>query len=356
MKVLLVCDRSGGHIFPAVAVAKKFREKSTKISQDLPGKETIAYEDEVSFFVTSQFLRDYLEKEGFLVYGRFFKRRNLIMEMFYRFFEAVILLFRLRPQKIIGFGGRDSFFLLLFGSLLFLDTAIYEPNLRFGKANRVLSFVVRKTFCGFAQPPLNKRIKVVGIPLRDNIKLIQKSQALKVLGFNDQPVIFCLGGSQGSHFLNTIFMKLLVGLQGEYQVIHLTGEREYFKIYEFYNKIERKSFVKDFHYAVEVLYSAADVVVCRAGASTLAELTYYTLPAVLIPHPAAGGHQRDNAFYFAKRGAAYLMLQEDFSFEEFKNTVEKILYDRRERDRLKQNLRSIKLGVNFEDFCHDTCF
>jgi UDP-N-acetylglucosamine--N-acetylmuramyl-(pentapeptide) pyrophosphoryl-undecaprenol N-acetylglucosamine transferase len=356
MRILFACDRSAGHIFPALTVAKNLRKESMKVSQGLAPEENISHTDEVSFFITSRFLRDHLEKEGFSVCGRHFKRRNLFVEMFYRFWEAIIIIFKLRPQKIIGFGGRDSFFLLLFGSLLFLDTAIYEPNLKFGKANKVLSFVVGKIFCGFPQLSFGKKIEVVGIPLRENIKLIPKSQALKILGFDDKPVIFCFGGSQGSHFLNTIFMRLLLELKGDYQAIHLTGEREYFKVCEFYNRIEKKSFVKDFYYAVEMLYSAADIAICRGGASTLAELTYYSLPAVIVPHPSAGSHQHANAFYLAKRGAAQVILEDGFSFEKFKNIVEKILYNETERKSLRQNLSSIKLGVAFENFCRNTCF
>lgn len=405
MRVLLVCDRSAGHIFPALSVGKSIKERSQNLPKSLDLKKNPSCQDEVYFFATSDFLRNYLENEGFLVYGRPFRRRNIILEAFYRFFEAINLLFKLRPQKVIGFGGRDSLFLLLFGSFLFLDTAIYEPNITFGKANRVLSFFVRRIFCGFPDTAINgkvnpfdtprakgrgvlridgerspefvgpsdkssgfnpehnrrvegrsRTIKSVGIPLRENIKFIEKEQALMALGFSNKPVIFCFGGSQGSHFLNSIFMELVESLEEDYQIIHLTGKREYFQISQFYNKIEKKSFVKDFYYAMEMLYSASDAVVCRAGASTLAELTYYAMPAILIPHPAAGGHQKENAFYLAKRGAAQVILQEEFSFRAFKSAVEKILHDRGERERMRQNLNRIKLGVNFEEFCNNTYF
>lgn len=356
MKILLACDRSGGHIFPALAIAKNIKEKSVVITEDSGGRRAIAHQDEIYFFAASESLRGYLAKEGFPVYGKIFSSRNLPIELAFRAIEAVYLLLKLRPQKLIGFGGRDSFFLILLGTFAFLDTAIYEPNITFGKANKVLAFFVRKIFCGFQETVAGKKVKAVGIPLRKNIKVIPKAEALKVLGFGSQPVIFCFGGSQGSHFLNTVFMKLVESLKGDCQVIHLTGKREYFQITQFYNKIERKSFVRDFYYAMEVLYSASDVVVCRAGALSLGELIYYALPAILIPHPAAGGHQKENAFYLAKKGAARVLLQEDFSFEVFRGIAEKLLYDKEQRESLRQNLRKIKLGVDFEEFSSSIYF
>jgi UDP-N-acetylglucosamine--N-acetylmuramyl-(pentapeptide) pyrophosphoryl-undecaprenol N-acetylglucosamine transferase len=338
MRVLLACERSGGHIFPALSVAKSLEEK------------------EIYFFATSDFLRNYLAQEGFKVYGRCFSSRNIFFELSWRALEAVYLIFKLRPQKIIGFGGRDSFFLLFFGSLFFLDTAIYELNFTFGKANTILSFFVRRIFCGFPKKSADKKIKAIGIPLRRNIKIIKKQEALRALGFSVKPAIFCFGGSQGSSFLNASFMKLIENLKGDYQIIHLTGKREYFQILQLYNKIEKNKFIRDFYWAIEVLYSAADIVICRAGASTLSEVAYYALPALIIPHPSGGGHQKENAFYLEERGAAYILEQEKFSFDIFKGKVERLLYDSAERERLRNNLSTIKLGVAFEEFRHTNHF
>lgn len=342
MRILFVCDRSAGHIFPALAMAKAQRERS--------------HNDKIYFFATSLFLKEHLEKEKFETFGKCFKSRNIITEAFYRLFEALYLIFRIRPHKLIGFGGRDSFFLLFFGSLFFLDTSIYEPNVKPGRANIVLSFFVRKILCGFNRGNSGKKYITIGILLRPNIKKIGKNEALRALGFNDAPVIFCFGGSQGSVFLNDVFTKLVDKISGNYQVIHLTGQREYFKISQFYNKMNINKFIKDFYYQMELLYSAADMVICRSGASTLAELSYYKLPAILIPHPAAGGHQKANAMYFKERGAAYTFFQENFDFGQFSKTAEMLLQDKDLRLKMSGNLSDIKIGVAFENFCRNNCF
>ncbi|MFA5271853.1 MAG: UDP-N-acetylglucosamine--N-acetylmuramyl-(pentapeptide) pyrophosphoryl-undecaprenol N-acetylglucosamine transferase [Candidatus Omnitrophota bacterium] len=342
MRILFVCDRSGGHVFPALAIAGKIKQNKQN--------------SEIHFFITSAFLKEHLSQKGFTVWGKSFNSRNLFVEMFYRIFEAGYLIFRLRPKMVIGFGGRDSFFLMLFASLLNLDTAIYEPNVKPGKANSFLSLFVKKVFRGFKEEKTNKKTIVIGIPLRENIKKIERAAALAKLGFRDKPTLFCFGGSQGSVFLNDVFLKLIQSLDYDFQVIHLTGQSEYFKISQFYNKIEKKSFVKDFYYEMETLYSASDVVLARSGASTLAEIAYYKLPSILIPHPAAGGHQKENALYLVNKEAAYMYYQENFSFDDFKRTVQSLLEDRRLRQRIEDNLSAIKIGISFEDFSKNTYF
>jgi UDP-N-acetylglucosamine--N-acetylmuramyl-(pentapeptide) pyrophosphoryl-undecaprenol N-acetylglucosamine transferase len=358
MRILLVCERSAGHIFPALAIAKKLRDKNglRNITSWFFSRQIKTNSGnggaEIYFFATSTFLKSYIEKEGFRVLGKGFKSRNLIFECLWRFFEAIYLIIKLQPAKVIGFGGRDSFFLVLFSSFLPVDIAIYEPNVRMGKANKVLSFFARRIMRGFTQERESEKMLAVGVPLRENIKRIDKAAARKMLNFNNKPVIFCFGGSQGSSFLNNIFMKFIQRFSEDYQIIHLTGSKDYIEIIKLYNKIRNRRFVKDFYYEMEVLYSAADVVIARAGASTLAEISYYGLPAILIPHPKGGGHQKENAFYFQKKGAAFVHFERDFSFQDFSETLRRLICDNNLRQAMEVNANTIKLGVSFEDFCN----
>jgi len=338
MKILFVCERSAGHIFPALGLGAKMSEEAT-----------------VYFFATSAFLKGYIEKEGFVCLGKSLAFRNLLIEGFWRLFEALYLILSLRPKKVIGFGGRDSFFLVLFSSILGIESAIYEPNVKMGRANRLLAPFVGKILRGF-QGEDSKKSRTIGIPLRKNIKKINKLQARKILNFNDEPVIFCLGGSQGSSFLNNVFIKFIQNFEGRAQVIHLTGKRDYLEILPLYNTLKVKSFVKDFYYEVEALYSAADVVVSRAGATTLGEISFYRLPAILFPFLEAGGHQEENAFYLEEKGAAVVYLQDKFSFEDFNSSLGKLIQDESLRQDMKNNLNKIKLGISYEDFKNISCF
>lgn len=338
MKVLLVCERSAGHIFPALSLAAKMSEENT-----------------VYFFATSNFLKGYIEKEGFSCIGKSLPFRNLFIEGFWRLFEALYLILKIRPKKVIGFGGRDSFFLVLFSSLLGVKTAIYEPNLKFGRANRLLALFVSKVLRGFKTKD-SKKSKTIGIPLRKNIRRIDKAKARKILGFNDDPVVFCLGGSQGSAFLNNIFVEFIRSFKGKLQIIHLTGRDKYLEILPLYNTIKEQSFVKDFYYEVETLYSAADIVVSRAGANTLGEISFYQLPSILLPHPEASGHQRENALYLEERGAAIVYLQDKFSAQSFSSSLSRLIQDENLRQNIRNNLSKIRLGISYEDFSSITYF
>jgi len=138
-RVLLVSERSGGHIFPALILAKQLKRNGL-INECV----------EAYFFATSRFLKLFVKKEGFNIFGRVFPLRNMFLEAPYRFIEALYLIFKIRPKEIVGFGGRDGFFLILIGSF-FLKTSIYEPNFLTGKANKILSVFVRNIYCGFKE-------------------------------------------------------------------------------------------------------------------------------------------------------------------------------------------------------------
>ncbi len=343
MKVLLACERSAGHIFPALSIGKKIVQGDLLgCTKEAPGK--------VYFFATSADLRSYIEESGFRVFGRSFPSRKLVWEGVWRFFEALIIILKLRPDKVIGFGGRDSFFMVLFGALIGADTAIYEPNCSFGKSNRILAFGARQIWRGFSPQKLQRKSKVIGVPLRENIKRVNKVRARKMLNFDEQPVIFCLGGSQGSSFLNQIFIRFIRDLQGRCQVIHLTGKRQYCEMLGYYGEIKGNKFIKDFFYEVELLYSAADIVVSRAGAGTLAEIAFYKLPALLVPLSSAGAHQNQNAFYFQERQAALVCRQDEFCFADFSSKLSGLISNVNLREALKANLERIRLGVGFEEF------
>ena len=327
MKILLVCERSGGHIFPAMAFAGNFLARGVD-------------RRDIIFFITGGKFSEQIAKEGFVVVGKHFQSRNLLFEMVWRFFEAGGILKRVRPDRVLGFGGRDSVFLLMSAVLLGKKTAIYEPNLTFGKANRFLSGFVGKVLRGTK----------VGVPLRENIRRLDKAGVRAKLGLGSGPLILCFGGSQGASFVNRVFLQTAAKLGPGGQVIHLTGSRQYLEIFQVYNTMGITSLVKDFYYAMEELYSAADVVVCRAGASALAEANFYGLPAVLIPHPAAGGHQKDNAFYFQDQGAAFVFTEAGFSQDEFDQAVLSLVNDEKLRAEMSANMAKIKFAVPYEEF------
>ncbi len=350
MNILLACERSAGHVFPALSIA-------SALAGNIPRKE----EPEAParyLFITAPDFNKYLEDKTIRIVGRPFLFRNILLEGVWRFFEALYLIIKLKPGKVIGFGGRDSFFIVLLSCLFRIETVIYEPNISFGKANRVLSRFVRQTWRGLGDIPGSSKERSIGIPLRKNIVRVDASQACQRLGLGQAPVILCFGGSQGSAFINKIFLEFIrqakqdgLPLRVPFEVIHLTGPLEYFQIQQFYTTIGIKAFVRDFYYDMQFVYSAAHLAICRAGANTLAELSFFGLPAVIVPHPAAGGHQRDNALYFKAQGAALLFEQRAFRFEDFSKTLDGLIADPSKLNAMRGSMEQIKGGIPFEDFC-----
>ena len=340
MRILLVADRSAGHIYPAWILAKAFKENN-----------------KVYIFLTSNYFKDWLRKKGFLVLGRELPFRNVVLEMAYRIIEGLVVFLKTRPQRVIGFGGKATIFLILLSSF-FSYTAIYEPNSTIGKTNSILGFFVKKIYWGFNPWKISKMIErktiKVGIPIRSCCKKWSKEEARKILGFHPwKPVVFCFGGSQGSRFINNVFKRLLEESKIDFQVIHLTGQRDYSYFKNFYGKIFKKNYlVKDFSWEVGLFYSASDILISRAGALTCAEVSYYKVLPLFIPHPQASQHQEKNALYFVQHRAGYSFSQRNFSFQNFKVTFEKILTDSLLQKRVKERLGSLNLWVEESEFCN----
>ncbi|MDD5069799.1 MAG: UDP-N-acetylglucosamine--N-acetylmuramyl-(pentapeptide) pyrophosphoryl-undecaprenol N-acetylglucosamine transferase [Candidatus Omnitrophica bacterium] len=336
MKIILACERSGGHLFPALTLAERIR----------------AANDKVFLFVTAGFLKKIVKERGVSAIGIALPFRNIFFEGMFRFLEAFVLLLKIRPNKVIGFGGRDSFLLLVLARLFFISTAIYEPNISPGKANILLSKIVQKTYCGFEETlPLLSRTELAGIPVRCGFKRYDHKSACLKLGLNEnKKVILVLGGSQGARFINDLFIEILPQLKDRYQIVHLTGLKDYPRLKEIYSTIKTEFFVKGFVLDLDILYSAADIAVCRAGAITLAELIYFNLPALLIPHPSAGSHQSRNAGYLVSNQAGIMMEQKDIDRLDFSSFIIKLADDEGKLSVIKNNLAKLKLIVSCDEF------
>ncbi len=293
MRIILACDRSKGHLYPALALADYLRKEKPQYK--------------VFFYGLKKKDRFFLKERGFSSFGLDLNFRNLILESFLRFFEALGMIFYLRPHRVLGFGGRNSLFLVFICSF-FIPTFLFEPNFCLGKTNKLLSFFVRKVFLGMRNPKKKKEIKL-GIPLREEfLNKIDRKEARRILGIRDNLKIFLVfGGSLGSSFINTLFLEVVSLLKRdgyEFGVIHLTGDKDFEKVKRFYKENSIEAEIFSFYENMVLLYSAADLVISRSGASSLAEISYWGLPSILLPYPGAYSHQEKNAQFFFKNKAA----------------------------------------------------
>ena len=292
MKVLLACDRTGGHVYPAEILADNCLNK-----------------DIVFVFcgVNSNDAKR-LKDKGYRVAGFIFDKRSAVFEVILRFFEAVNILLCVRPDRVICFGGRSGLLVSLLSSFI-VPTAVYEPNAVYGRSNRLLSVFVRTVFLGIGGGTGKKEIKV-GVPLRKNIIEIEHGSNK---GMSN---VLVFGGSSGSVRINETVLEMCrqTDFVRRFNLTHIAGTREYDRIRTLYGQMRIDVNLMPYCENMAAEYEKADIIVGRAGASTIAELDYLRRPAVLIPYPYAYGHQTANARILAhKRRNVRIILQEELN-------------------------------------------
>ncbi len=222
-----------------------------------------------------------------------------------------------QPNAVLGMGGFTSTPPILAGKLRGVPTFVHESNAIPGKANKLNARLVSVVLLGFAECRKHfgsARCEVVGTPVRRS--LIQKkprSEALAALGLKDDLVtILVMGGSQGARGINESVTRALPALEGTpVQFLHLTGPQDEAMMVAHYRREHIPAHVAPFCHAMEDVYSAADLVIARSGAASLAELAHFGLPSILVPYPhAAEDHQTRNAEIFARAGAAEMLPEE----------------------------------------------
>ncbi len=316
MKLLLTGGGTGGHIYPALAIAEMLREEP--LAQPL----------------TVQFVGTKDRLEATLVPGAgvpiaFVRSRPLVRKISPAFFATLLqnaigtvqacgTIARLRPDCAIATGGYVAFPVVLATRLLRAlgivraRIALVEPNARAGLTNRILAPLVDEIWYGYAglgEP--SAKTFVTGTPVRGSfLNALGKAEARSALGLDPaRTTIFVMGGSQGAQRLNIAVAGLLSEglLPEDWQIVHVTGASDVVPRElppELAGRVIVRSYIEDPHTA----YAAADVIVARAGASTLAEIAATGTPSLLVPYPfAADDHQTRNAEVFVRAGAARLI-------------------------------------------------
>lgn len=301
--VLILAGGTGGHIFPGLAVAQALRARDVPVVWlgSAGGMETrlvpqagIAIET-----ITVSGLRG--KGAVALLKAPFLLLRSL--------WQALAILRRLRPRAVLSFGGYAAGPGGLGAWLLRRPLLVHEQNRAPGLTNRVLSRLARRVLCGFPGSFPGRATEDVGNPVRPEIAAVAPP-AVRLAGRSGAVRLLVLGGSQGAHALNVALPQLLARLPGTQrpQVRHQCGERHAQKCREVYAGAGVAASVEPFIADMAEAYGWADLVVCRAGALTLAELCAAGVGSLLVPFPnAVDDHQTRNAQYLVERGAAVLV-------------------------------------------------
>ncbi|MFA6321500.1 MAG: undecaprenyldiphospho-muramoylpentapeptide beta-N-acetylglucosaminyltransferase [Candidatus Omnitrophota bacterium] len=334
-KVLIAAGGSGGHIFPAIALAKAL--------QKFPG-----YDVDIRFVGSNKALdRRIFEKEGFkfsLVSANKFpyKLSLKIIWFLIKFKIDCIKMFfaflSYRPDVVVGFGGYVSCPVIVMAAIFRTPRIVHEQNVCPGRANKLLFTLADKVAVSFDQMCSKGDAKYVftGNPIRSEVLKEDRPGGIKRFGLDESKfTILVVGGSQGAHFLNETFISAISAIDKELrsslQVIHLTGVKDYewaIKAYELIDGLQSRVF--SFIDRIEEAYSASDLIVTRAGASAIFEAAYFARAMILVPYPFAMSHQSENAKVFSSEGAAVTIEENILSSEVFKDNILRLVKNKEE--------------------------
>lgn len=268
--------------------------------------------------------------------------------------EAWVILKTLKPNFVLGFGSFASFPTIVAAIFLNLSTAIHEQNAVPGLANRILARFVKKVFVNFDSSlnyfPKRKAI-LSGFPVRfgNDDLCISKSLAREKLGLDKtKKTVLFFGGSQGAKIINEVAVKLmpLFENRNDVQFIILTGNRNFENVKSklLNNKLKQDN-IKIFPYMDDIKYAylSSDVAVCRAGASSLSELHFFSLPAILVPLKIAKDqHQLRNAKVYEELNAVKVIEEDFFSENALFDTLTSILDNDFKRESMKNAYKKFK--------------
>ncbi|MBN1622619.1 MAG: undecaprenyldiphospho-muramoylpentapeptide beta-N-acetylglucosaminyltransferase [Endomicrobiales bacterium] len=316
-KIIIAAGGTGGHLYPGIALAKELKKRNCNpvfvLRKNDPGSEILVKEglDSHEIPVISMprsFSFRFISFVYYLIISLFYINRILTEE---------------NPDMIVGMGGYVSFPAVLVGRLKSIKTLIHEQNYIPGLSNKILSSFVDKIAVSFEDSkkyfPLSKTF-ITGNPVREDLfqehsdKIYEKYNLSK-----DRFTILVFGGSQGARRLNQILkesLQHLSNLKDKVQFLHITGKDDELSVRDEYKKYSINSCVLPYLDTIGEWYCISDIILCRAGASTVAELKILNKPAILVPFPyATNNHQEHNAMTLVKSNQAVLVKDKDLNPE-----------------------------------------
>lgn len=345
MRVIIAGGGTGGHLFPGLAIAEEFRNRDDSTEVIFVGTE---YGIEARVVPREGYTIKFLRAEG-LVGVSVVKKIKAIIKMGFSFVDSYKIIRTVRPDIVIGVGGYASGATVLTAYFMSIPTMILEQNSIPGLTNRTLGRFV-KTVCIAYQESIaffpKAKTFLTGNPVRKQILKGNIESAYRLFSLEkDLFTIFVFGGSLGAKSINMAVVSALndlYDLKDKIQFLHQTGMADYENIRQAYRKLGFRGTITPFIYQMGEAYAVADIVISRAGATTLAELTALGKPAILIPYPyAAGHHQELNARKLFEIGAARMILNSELKGESLAQNVRELYMNEKMRAEMQKNSRAI---------------
>ncbi len=345
MRIAFAAGGTAGHLYPAIFTAEELRRRYPASS--------------ILFLVSrggeeGDILGDYgFQFEELFVSGIgrpvLYRVVPAAFRMLGAYAKSVRLLREMGAQAVVGFGAYVSVAPVLAAKKLGLKIVLHEQNAVMGRANRCLAPLadsVATSLSTVGRAETGKGYRYTGIPLRPELlKQMDRGEAIDFLGLDrGKFTLLVTGGSQGAHAINRLLMggaKILAD-SAELQIVHLAGARDYGEVVKAYARAGLPASVFPYLKQMEWAYAAANLVISRCGAMTLAEIAQAGLPSILIPYPhAVGAHQEANGSIFEEAGAAILRREVALTPEELAGIVLMLKTDAEKLDRMSSAARSL---------------
>ena len=364
MKVVLTCGGTAGHINPAIAVAGRL-------------KELIPDCDILFIGANGHMETELVPREGYNIctltvtnisrgHDVEALRHNIetIKNVAVSIREAKKILREFKPDVVVGTGGYVCYPVIIAAEDLGIPCAVHESNAVPGLTTKMLADRVERIMVGFPDSAEHyrhpDRVEVTGTPVRGQFDNYSKEQAKTELGLDaEKPLIVSVWGSLGAGRMNDVVTELLCSdkMDGSFNIIHSVGKR-YYK--EFTSKLNEKTSgktipgadVREYIYDMPKVMAAADLIMCRAGASTLAELCYMGKPAVIVPSPnVTKNHQEHNARVLENAGGAKVYLENELDCEAFFEDVCSLVKDDAALKKMSESMKALAVENAVDRIC-----
>lgn len=354
MKVVFTCGGTGGHINPAIAVAKLLRERKP--------------DTEILFVGADDGMEtDLVPREGFRIEGIRISNylRSLKPTDIWHNIKAVVIIQQalhranqiirdFQPDVIMGTGGYASYPMLRQGAKNGIPTALHEANAVPGLATKLVCDKVDKILVSFAESRNEykhaERVIPVGMPVREEFVFTKREDARKALGLGEEPLIVSAWGSLGAREMNkkiAHFMKLECK-ENRYRHIHATGSFGWRWMPDYVREqgVDLNAHplvtMQEYIYNMPTVMAAADLIISRAGASTLNEIAAAGTPCIIVPSPnVTNNHQEKNARILEQRGAAVVIRENECDGETLYKAAKQLLEDRNRCAKMRTALRDM---------------
>jgi UDP-N-acetylglucosamine--N-acetylmuramyl-(pentapeptide) pyrophosphoryl-undecaprenol N-acetylglucosamine transferase len=350
-KIIISGGGTAGHIHPALAVGKKLKEKDPDCSLTFVGS-TRQLEKRIMALYEAHFIP--LHIEG--IKGRGIKILKSLLLLPLSFLKSLMILVRMKPDLVIGVGGYSSGPIVLLASWLRIPTLIMEQNIQPGLTNRLLRRWVNKAVVSFERslPHFKGKGIFIGNPVREEFYTLKQKER------NGWLTLLIFGGSQGSHFLNEGIVRALPLLKTEKEqlkIFHQTGEKDWEWVEGSYKQEGfLKATVAPYFEEMADYFQKSDLIISRAGASTIAELIATQKASLLVPFSqATDNHQLLNAKELEKVNGAEVITEEEFSPSVISRKICEYSQNKQKITEMEKNLAPLKVK-NAADRIADLCF